>query len=370
MRFFSEKFIRNWFEKKSGGKNEMFQYKADISDCKRIIVFLPIEQDNLFVMLPFVKALSEKRSTNDFLIFTDESNRHILRALNLENVSLFCKASTMLYGEADFSELEKKLQEQKWDLCIFLPENAPLPYLYMARATRANYRLGVKKEFPYLNITLQSSPFDENIYTIRKLFYKTFKIDSKKAEENAILITQKNEKQKTDMELKTSNTILLNLESPINGEPLNEDEIRTIFKVFQGHYRLLAIAATAECLESYSKVMEELDMRSNHIHLHSESIFSVLRQYPAIITLNSLHFNLFLNLSNIKIILLENKDTEVPNNQHMLKFNRDGNFYSLSDLAIDFLKINKHKEPSKIEPSKTEPIKTVQGTEPGKKKSK
>jgi len=317
----------------------MFQYKPDISDSKKIVLFLPAEQDKFFAILPFALELSEKKSRSDFLILTDETNRHILRALYLETFSIFYKSQNMLYGETDFFEIEKRIQEQKWDLCIFLQEKATLPYLYLARATRATYRLGLKQNFPFLNIALQSSSNNEDIYANRKFLYKMFRIDSAEAEKKCIHVTQKNEKTLFKTKLSTSNTILLNLEPPINGEPWSESEIYSICKAFQPGLRLIAIAATAEQLEPYSKVMEELDMRSNPVLLHSESIFSVLRQYPAIITFHTSHFHLVLNLSNIKILMLElqNDNYEIPNNQRILKFNREGNFYSFSKLVKDYL---------------------------------
>jgi len=67
----------------------------------------------------------------------------------------------------------------------------------------------------------------------------------------------------------------------------------------------------------------------------------LLRQYPGIITLNSLHSHLFLNLSNIKVLMLEYEGDQsylVPSNPRMVKFSRNGNFYSLAKLASDFLK--------------------------------
>jgi hypothetical protein len=341
MRFLSERGLRLWFEKKSGGENEMFQYKADIGNCKKIIVFLPTKQEKFFAVLPFVMAISEKRSYNDFLILTDENNRYILRALNLESRTTFYKSDIMLYGEPSFFSLERLIQEQIWDLCIFLQEDAALPYLYLARATRAPYRMGLKQEFPFLNIALKNSSISENIYDKRNFLYKIFLINSKKAEEESVHSTLKNEKLIGNSRLSTSNTVLFNLEPPIDGEPWAENEIYSICKAFQPGWRLIAIAATTKQLEPYYKVMESLDMRSNPILLHSESIFSVLRQYPAIITLNSTHSHLFLNLSNIKVLMLEHeqdRDYEIPNSKKMLKFSRYGNFYSLAKLATDFFK--------------------------------
>jgi len=340
MRFRSPQGLRHWFEKKSGGESEMFQYKADISSCKKVIMFLPMEEDRFFAILPFAMTLSEKRDSNDFLVITDENNRYILRALGLERLALFYNSKNMLYGEADFFEMEKRVQDQRWDLCIFLQENTSLPFLYLARATRAPYRMGLKQDFPFLNITLQSSSYHEDIYASRNFLYKTFLIDPKKTEEECIRVTQKNEKFSSNSKLlSTSNTILLNLEPPINGAPWSENDVFTICKSFQPKWRLITIAATTKQLEPYAKVMEELEMRSNPVLLHSESIFSVLRQYPAIITMNSMHSHLLLNLSNIKILMLEQDDDyEIPNSQRMLKFRRDGNYYSFARLVADFLK--------------------------------
>ncbi len=339
MRFFSAQRLRLWFEKKSGGKNEMFQYKPDIANCKRIIMFLPEEQDKFFVILPFAIALSEKRDSNDFLIVTDEINRHILRALGLERLALFYNSQNMLYGEADFFELEKRIQEQKWDLCVFLQENAWLPFLYLARMTRAPYRMGIKQEFPFLNIALQNSSNRENIYANRSFLYKTFFIEPEKAKNKSIQVTLKNEKPGLNSKLSTLNTLLLNLEPPVEGEPWSDNEVFMICKSFQPRWRLITTAATNKQLEPYAKVMEELEMRSSTVLLHSESIFSMLRQYPAIITLNSMHSHLFLNLSTIKILMLEqNEDYEIPNDQRMLKFSRQGNYYSFARLVADFLK--------------------------------
>jgi len=316
----------------------MFQYKPDISNCKKVVIFLPLEQDKFFVVLPFALALSEKRSQDDFLIVTEENNRYILRALGLEWVSLFYNRETMLYGEEDFFETERRIQEQKWDLCLFLQNKATLPYLYLARMTKAPYRMGIKQEFPFLNITLKSSSNSENIYANRNFLYKTFLIDPEKAEKVSIQATQKNERQDFNSRLSTSNTLLLNLEPPIDGEPWQESEVFSIYKAFQPRWRLITIAATSKQFEPYYKVMEELDMRSNPVFLHSESIFSVLRQYPAIITLDSMHSHLFLNLSSIKILMLEQDgDYEIPNNQRMIKFGRQGNFYSFAKLATDFV---------------------------------
>jgi hypothetical protein len=339
MRFFSETSIRRWFEEKSGGENEMFLYKADSSSYKKIVIFLPFEQNKLFAILPFALALFEKRGAANFLTVTDENNRYILRALHLEHASLFYNSGNMLYGDAEFFDIERRLQEQSWDLCIFLQENAPLPFLYLARATRASHRMGVKTNFPFLNITLQSSSESDSIYANRSFLYKTFRIDSQKAEEESIHTTQKNERLSDRTKLSTSNTILLNLEPPINGEPWTESEISMIYRAFQPSWRLIAISARPELLDPYSKIMEELDMRSNPVFLHSESIFSILRQYPAVVTLNSIHSHMFLNLSRIKVIMLEqSQDAELPKSSRIMKFAREGNFYSLSKLIADFMK--------------------------------
>jgi len=342
MRFFSERYIRLWFEKKSGGEPEIFQYKADISSCEKIVIFLPSEQDRFFVLLPFALSLSIKRMPDNFLIISDENNRPILRALDLERASLFYSNQTMLYGTSDFFEMEKRIQERRWDLCIFLQEKATLPFLYLARTTGAPYRMGLKQDFPFLNITLKNASFSDDIYANRNFLYKTFSIDTEKAEKDSIHATQKNEKLNSTSKLSTANTVLLNLEPPIEGEPWSESEIIALYKAFQPGWRLIAIAATTAQLDTYSKVMEELDMRSNHVLLHSESVFSLLRQYPGIITLNSLHSHLFLNLSNIKVLMLEHEQDQqsylVPNNPRMVKFSRNGNFYSLAKLTSDFLK--------------------------------
>jgi len=320
----------------------MFQYRPDISTCKKVIIFLPNEQDKFFVMLPFAMALAENKGSDDFLIITEEDNRYILRALGMERLSLFYNNSTMLYGEDDFYELEKRIQELKWDLCVFLQENAQLPFLYLARITKAPYRTGLKQEFPFLNIALQNSANNENIYANRNFLYKAFSINPKKAEDESIRVTHKNERLGLNSRLSTSNTLLLNLEPPITGEAWSEHDVYTMCKAFQPGWRLITIAATTKQLEPYAKVMEELEMRSNPVLLHSESIFSVLRQYPAIITLNSIHSHLFLNLSNIKVLMLEqNDDYDIPNNQSLLKFSREGNFYSLAKLVVDFLKVPK-----------------------------
>jgi len=341
MRFFSERHIRLWFEKKSGGEPEIFQYKADISSCEKIVIFLPSEQDKFFVLLPFAQSLSIKRMPDNFLIISDENNRPILRAMDLERASLFYSSQTMLYGTSDFFEIEKRIQERRWDLCIFLQEKATLPFLYLARTTGAPYRMGLKQDFPFLNITLKNASYSDDIYANRNFLYKTFSIDIQKAEKDSIHATQKNEKLNSTSRLSTANTVLLNLEPPIEGEPWSESEVIALCKAFQPGWRLIAIAATTAQLDMYSKAMEELDMRSNHVLLHSESVFSLLRQYPGIITLNSLHSHLFLNLSNIKVLMLEYEGDQsylVPSNPRMVKFSRNGNFYSLAKLASDFLK--------------------------------
>jgi len=338
MRFFSEQKLRLWFEEKSGGENEMFQYRADISNCKKVIIFLPAELDKLFVILPLAIELSEKRKHDDVLVLTDEKNRYVLRALNLEHIALFYNSQAMVYGETHFFEIEKSIREQKWELCLFLQENAQLPYLYLARATQATYRIGIKPEFPFLNVALQSSPNNNSIYATRNFLYKTLMIDPKKAEKDTVHITQKNERLGSTAKLSTSNAILFNLEPPITGEPWTESEIFMICKSFRPDWRLITIAATSEQFEPYSKVMEELEIRSNPVLLHSESIFSVLRQYPAVITLNSPHSHLFLNLSHIKVLMLEQKeDYETPNNKMMFKFSRDGNYYSFAKSASSFI---------------------------------
>jgi len=350
MRFYSERKIRLWFEKKSGGEPEIFQYKADISTCEKIVIFLPSEQDRFFVLLPFALSLSIKRMPDNFLIIADENNRPILRAVDLERASLFYSNQTMLYGTSDFFELEKRIQERRWDLCLFLQEKTTLPFLYLARITGATYRMGVKQDFPFLNITLKNASYSDDIYANRNFLYKTFSIDAKKAESDSIHATQKNERLNSISKLSTANTILFNLEPPINGEPWAESEVFAICKAFQPGWRLIAIAATTAQMDLYSKVMEELDMRSNHVLLHSESIFSLLRQYPGIITLNSMHSHLFLNLSNIKVLLIEQEQDlgyVVPNNQRMVKFSRSGNFYSFAKLASDFLKEPKESKGSK-----------------------
>ncbi|GHV15152.1 hypothetical protein AGMMS49938_12670 [Fibrobacterales bacterium] len=328
----------------------MFHYKANLSDCKKVVLFLPCEQENLFVFLPLALSLAEKRGQDDFLILTDENNRHILRAIDLENKSIFYNSENLLYGEPVFFELERRIKEQKWEVCLFLQEQTTLPYLYLAKVTDAPYRLGIKQEFPFLNIALQTAEANPTAYDYRNFLYKTFAINSVVAQEHAIHATLKNEKNSGDYaHLSTSNTLLLNLEPPTNGEPWTAEEISTLYKSLQPQFRLIAIADTSERLDNYQKILEDLDMRSSPVLLHSESVFSILRQYPAIITLNSPHTHLFFNLSFVHIIMLNSfgdsfsgfsssEPTNAKNSNRLLKFARNGNFYSLTDMIKSSLK--------------------------------
>jgi len=95
-----------------------------------------------------INVLIEKKALPFFSRITGISN---FIEYDAEKLSLFSK---------EFSNIEKKILEKKYDLCLMLMQYPPLELLYMAGISGALVRIGIKGSngFPFLNLHVVPSP--------------------------------------------------------------------------------------------------------------------------------------------------------------------------------------------------------------------
>lgn len=335
-RFMPLAWVRHWFLKKAGAESGVFSYHPHLGECKRVLVFLPDDDYELFVMLPLILAVVQGKSTEDLFLVTEEKHRHLLKALGLDGKCHFGTPRGMRYGESEFSQVVNRLTSQEWDLCLFLRKDFPLNSLYLAKCSNATYRMGVgcESQYPFLNISLR--PLDTTPYHLRTLLYQQFRFDPDTAAKNALKVGKhRTSAQAEPVHLSSSNVLLLNLEPPRQGSPWSSDELRRVCEALSKQFRLLALVSDPSQISPYSDLLESLQVRTAPVPATSGALFDLLRQYKGVLTLDTPHAHLFVNLSEAQVCLLQESDSPVNEaaitNTRTTVFNRGLPPYELAE---------------------------------------
>ena len=342
LRLYPQSWLRRWFIKRSGPESGVFSYNPNLAQCQKVLLFLPEQDGALFVLLPLVLEVAAGKTPDSLLIITDERHRHLLRAIGLESYSHFTSPIGMRYGESEFHSVIRRIQSHEWDLCLFFKRHFILTHLFLAKVSAATYRLGIgcEEQFPFLNISLRPAN-PQSPYSLRTLLYQQFHIDAKETASHALQAAQhKYSTHAEPVHLSSSNVLLLNLEPPIESEPWQPEEIRRLCEAFASKFRLLALVSDPKQLSPYASILESLQIRTAPVPTTSGALFDMLRQYKGVLTLNSPHAHLFINLSPTRVIILdsENESNWAPPAEPQLKrFERKTDPYALAQSVATFM---------------------------------
>lgn len=343
MRLFSQSWLRRWFLKRSGPESGPFDYRPDLTRCKRVLLLLPEQDAPLFVLLPLVLEIAAGKTSEELLILTEERHRHLLRAIGLESFAHFGSGKGMRYGESEFESVSRRIQAQPWDLCLYLRREFVLTDLFLAKISMATYRIGVVCEsaFPFLNISLRPSNV-ESAYALRTLLYQQFRLDSESIAHHALDAGKRRSvaAHSEPVHLSSSNVLLLNLEVPLEGERWSVDEVTRLCEALASKFRILALASDPAQLAPYSAALESLQVRIAPVPSTSGALFDMLRQYKGVLTLNTAHAHLFMNLSSVRVVLLNGRSESpwYPPAEPQLRIcARNEDFHTLAQSVAAFM---------------------------------
>lgn len=343
LRLFPQSWLRRFFLKRSGPESGPFDYHPNLAECKKVLVFLPNQDGPLFVLLPLVLEIASGKNNDDLLILTEEKHRHLLRAIGLESYAHFGSANGMRYGESEFLSVQRRIASQEWNLCLFLRNDFKLTDLFLAKVSMATYRMGVGCEsmFPFLNISLRPGR-PESAYSLRALLYQQFRIDSATIAHHALEAGKHRSAAALSepVHLSSSNILLLNLEPPLEGPAWSTEEIQRLSQAFASKFRLLALVSSPSQLAPYAETLESLQIRSAPVPTTSGALFDMLRQYKGVITLNTAHAHLFMNLSPVRVVLLDGSTDSAwaPQPEPQLRlFARNEDFHTLAQSTAAFM---------------------------------
>lgn len=294
-RLFSEAWIRSFFVKRSGQNTAPFSYNKDLTGIVKRLIILPHSLATLAAHLPFLLEMDRKGKPDDLKLLCDLSFLPLLKALGIEKHGIFANFAGLRYGNPDFSQLELTLQNSKFEVCIMLEESPSLLLLYLARASGAPMRLGLdcEKHYPFLNISYRSA--DSSPYSFRTHMDGLFQTSS---------WTHEHPLAHDPANLSSQKVILLNLESSIGGTSWTTEELSQIAASIDPHYRLLALITDPSLLEKFTPLLERLSIRTAPIASSYTAFLDLLRQYRGMISLNSAHAQLAINISKIPTLLL------------------------------------------------------------------
>jgi len=343
LRFYPQAWLRRWFLKRSGADSGPFSYNPNLAECQRVLVFLPRQEAQIFVLLPLLLEIARGKSSDSLLLITDESHRHLLRALGLEPFAHFGTSTGMRYGESEFELVSRQIQAHQWDLCLYLDHGFPLTLLFLAKISMATYRMGVGCEahFPFLNISLRPSQPDSP-YSLRTLLYQQFRLNPLVVSERALEAGKHRSAaaQSDPVHLSSSNVLLINLEPPLEGPAWSVEEITRLSEAFASKFRLLALVSHPEQLAPFAEALENLKVRTAPVPSTSGALFDMLRQYKGVVTLNTAHAHLFTNLSPVRVVVLAG-DASSPWALHAAKhvqvYARDMDPYTLAQSVSSFM---------------------------------
>jgi len=308
-RLFSEAGIRKYFARKAGQESGSFIYSNDLTKHRKRIVFLPSELSLLSVHVPLCLELSRAAKEHELVFVGDESYMALFKALGIEKFGWFYSATNLRYGDPFFKALELKIRSHGFDVALMLDSQPSLLQLYLTRASGAAIRIGMDcdKDYPFLNFcfhTEKSSP-----YSFRSHLQILFLLEDSH---------QDHPFAHKSSNLSSKQVILLNLEPSVDGHAWTVDEMTVLAQKIDPHYRLLALAPDPTLLEQWGPTLERLAIRSAPIATSFSAFLDLLRQYKGMISLNSAHAQLALNISHIPMILVHDPKLEgwLPQETH------------------------------------------------------
>lgn len=304
----SEDKARSFFINKSGKDEVLFNYNSNLDNYKKIIVFLPDQVEDLYVYLPFILHLKEIKSQQDLVLFTSSEHLNILTGLSLANYSIFFNKETFFYGEENFKTIDETISNGNFNLSIMLDHNLPLLKLYLCRKSLAQVKLGINAEnqYPFINLSLKPKTENPSTYACRNTLFKHFKLPENEILKNAAMCHLNSAKNNSSEEkLASKKVVLINMEEDLDGKAWTEQQLKYILKYLkEKDFRLLALFTNNRKQIDLKNTVSKLGISISSISSSSITLLDALPQYKALITRNSAHYHMCLNLGHTPALLV------------------------------------------------------------------
>lgn len=290
----SLKAARRFLVRKSGAELQAFSFRSDLSQAKKRLFILPHDLAGLSVYIPLLMDLSTE-STPEYTVFLcPETFQPLLKALGMDHFGLYFQGSTLRYGNPDFKALENNLSRHQFEVAVMLEPNPSLLLQYLARASKANVRIGFQCEaqYPFLNLSFRGGT---SVHIFREQLASLFRIK---------LTNHKHPLAHHSGHLSSQHVILLNLEPSLTGKYWTQEELGTLARNLDPRFRLLALAPDPKLIEPYSALLEKLAIRTAPIASSYSGFLDLLKQYRGLVSLISHHSQLAMHVSQIPTVLI------------------------------------------------------------------
>ncbi|HSQ42970.1 MAG TPA: hypothetical protein VLM37_11885 [Fibrobacteraceae bacterium] len=310
-KFLSDDRIRAFFIRRSGLKEESFSFSGNLCNQKRRLVILPRNLGLLSVFLPFLLEQIRDSDHNDVMLLCENRFLPLFKALDLEHQCVPIPAMGFRYGEPPFQMIESQLRSHLPEVTLMLEPKPSLLQLYLAKACGASYRVGINCEahYPFLNISLRPGS-DDSPYLFRSHLWPMFVAHG----EDSVRFHPLTHDSR---QLSSRHVILLNLEPPLQGDPWKPEELSSLVQNLDPRYRFLALTSEPSMFAPYSALLENLSIRLAPTTASFSAFLESLRQYQGLVTLNSAHAQLAMNVSRIPMLLISspNQTRWIPTEQ-------------------------------------------------------
>jgi len=330
-RFYSEARCRSFFNRRSGSENQLTNYTCDLEKYPRRLVILPERFEELSVWLPLFLYLQRTSKEENIFFISPHSHRPILKAVGLQKNCYLYSPYHFRFGEKDFHDLETFIQAEQFDLCLFFDSDMPLLKLYLAKLSQASIRLGMLSDeaYPFLNVSLVPASKSRCLYTLRETFFHHFGLPEKEILDKAARHAKPDQAGHDESHLPGRHVFLLNMEPDLSGKPWSAEQITSINRALEGKYRLLALFPGGESQKNkaYQDLLNKLQIRIAPIPSNSGALLDLIRQYAGLISRNSGHAHLCLNLGTIPTLLIQDESGAINCNPdpktHQLQYAED-----------------------------------------------
>jgi hypothetical protein len=295
-RFLTEQRIRSFFVRRSGSESGAFHYAQNLSKNPRRVIFVPTDLSYLAVHMPLLHELAQKSVSNSLILLCEEDFHPLFKVLGLEKHCLFVRFSTMRFGDPAFQTIESQLRSHKSEVSVMLDPKPSLLMLYLARACGSTYRVGanVASDYPFLNISFSKSQ-GASPYSFRTSLETIFQV-THDAHPHPLA--------HNPAQLSSRNVFLLNLEPSVSGKDWSAEELTGLLQRLDPHFRLLALVPDQKLLDRFAPLLDRLAIRTAPIASSYTAFLDLLRQYKGLVTLNSAHAQLAMNVSKIPTLLI------------------------------------------------------------------
>lgn len=307
----SEQSARQFFIKKSGDESVIQNYSPKISNFQKKLIFLPDSPEELYVYLPFLLYLAKTETENSLLLVASGKHRYILKAVGLQAYSYLYSSSHFRYGEKDFADLESYLEREAFDIALMLDSEYPLLKLYLCRKSQAPIRIGIRAadQYPFINISLSPSEASDDVYTNRHTLLKHFNLPEVELLEEAMHYVKGFIKGDDFTPQHSRNVILLNMETDLDGKDWSLSQLKTISESIGTKYRLLALFTQSNKSSPLKEEVQKMNIKIAPLPSSSGALLDMLRQYRALISRNSDHAHLCLNLGSLPTLMFLDEQT-------------------------------------------------------------